>query len=277
MVGMDSVHEPHQVQTAEEARVLTTGESSEPRSERVLIVDRYLLFGDLLRFSLEAHGMSVLPIATTAEEALLSVARDAPVLVVLEMALPDESGLSLGRRILQRRPETTVVVLSDASDPRAVREAVAIGFRGYLTKGTPLRQVVSAIRAVLDGQVVIQHDLARAAATASSVEEREADRITEQLTLREREILALLVQGFSSREIAQRLYLSLHTVRSHAQSVLAKLQVHSRLEAVAFVVRHGILESLQNDIAREQEGNLIADNGPAAGRAGNSLPLTSSG
>ncbi|HKZ26069.1 MAG TPA: response regulator transcription factor [Acidimicrobiia bacterium] len=207
---------------------------------RILIVDYNLLFADLLRLSLDAHGMPVLPIATTGAEALEAARFDTPALVLLEIFLPDGSGLSVGSRILERCPDTKVLVLSDVRDHKLAGQALAIGFHGYLTKDMPFDRLVNALQAALDGQVVMSPALARA---APSVE----DLLVKRLTVREREVFGMLVEGLNNRDIALNLYVSLHTVRSHVQSVLAKLQVHSRLEAVAFAIRHGILRTLQND------------------------------
>ena len=216
-----------------------------PRSgERLLIVDCHVLFADLLRFSLETFGMTVLPVVTTGDDALDAVDHHLPSLVLLEIDLPTTSGLSVGKSILEHHPQAKVVALSDAGDPRTAREAIEMGFHGYLTKDMPVGQLMTALGAVLDGQVVIPRALAGPASGGKWPEDRHMHLIVDQLTAREREVLAMLVEGASSQEIARRLFVSLHTVRSHVQSVLTKLQVHSRLEAVAFAVQHEIIESL---------------------------------
>jgi len=243
-------------------------------NDTALIVDGHLLFADLLRFCLQGQAMGVLPVASTGAQALETVEHVAPRLVVLEMHLPDASGLAVGRRILERRPDAKVLALSEAGDPETVLEAIASGFHGYLVKAMLVPRLVSAIQAVLDGQVVMSQELAQAASGARSPEDLHIELLAGQLTVREREVLTMLGDGLSGREIARNLYVSHHTVRSHCQNILAKLQVHSRLEAVAFATRYGILRPPgRGDDDTDQNGHAPlgaakAGNGQGFSRAG---------
>lgn len=176
-------------------------------------------------------------IAGRAEEALELMPACRPDIVLLDLGLPDESGLVLGADILERWPEVRILVLSALDDRRSVDEAVHLGFHGYLTKDTPVSRFEAAIRAVMAGTVVVPRYGGGSSARGRS---DEVDLLAEQLTARELEVLGLLVEGRSGAEIAARLTISPNTVRTHVQSVLTKLQVHSRLEAVAFAVRHGL-------------------------------------
>ena len=147
----------------------------------------------------------------------------------------------MGQTIRERFPQVRVVALTALNDARAVQEALRAGFSGYLTKDTAVPQLVSAIQAARDGQIVMPPQLARRATGIVSNEDVEASLLAEQLTRREREILTLLVRGLSGDEIAARLHISPNTVRSHVQNILSKLGVHSRLEAAAFAVRHDLV------------------------------------
>ncbi len=207
----------------------------------VLIVDDHRLFSEVIRSTLERMGMEVLESATTGSEGLDVARRERPDLVLVDIGLPDESGLLVGQRILEEMPETKVVAVTSLVDPRAVAEAVRLGFRGYVTKNTPVNQFVSSIRAVLDGNVIMPKHLARQAAGEKSPEEQQAAMLIAQLTDRERQVLQLLAEGMSGVQIAAQLSISPNTVRTHVQSILTKLQVHSRLEAAAFSVRHGLV------------------------------------
>jgi two-component system nitrate/nitrite response regulator NarL len=122
-----------------------------------------------------------------------------------------------------------------------VNEAVRRGFHGYLTKDTPLAQLTEAIRAVMDGRLVVSKGPAKTRVAGSGNEDRLVALLIQQLTPRELEVLGQLAQGVSGSVIAERLHMSPNTVRTHVQSILAKLQVHSRLEAAAFAVRHQIV------------------------------------
>lgn len=209
---------------------------------KVLIVEDHTLFADAIRSSLEDLDMEVLDPCADGVAALETVRRERPDLVLLDIGLPGQSGLTVGRQILEAAPGTKVVALTAMEDVRTMREAMSSGFHGYLTKDVQLRQFVRSIRAVLDGQMVLPHRLARRATGIGSPEDEAATLLAQQLTSREREVLTLLASGANSGEIARRLTVSPHTVRTHVQGILTKLQVHSRLEAVAFALRHEIVE-----------------------------------
>jgi two-component system, NarL family, nitrate/nitrite response regulator NarL len=214
----------------------------EPVAEpTVLIVDDHRLFAEAITWALERLGMRVV-LASNAEEALDATRRHRPSLVLLDIGLPGASGLSVGKEILRLTPDAKVVAVTALHDPGAVKEAVRLGFHGYITKDTPMERFAASIDAAIGGQLVMPHHLARVMGESPSDEERHASVLAAQLTPRERDVLDMLVEGASSARIAKRLSISPNTVRSHVQSILPKLQVHSRLEAAAFAVRHGLAE-----------------------------------
>jgi DNA-binding NarL/FixJ family response regulator len=186
--------------------------------------------------------MDVTAVASTVEEGLAASRRDLPDVVLVDLGLPDGDGIALGRTIASELPDTKVIALTALNDPKAVGEALRAGFSGYLTKDTPLTQFVAMIEAAVAGQVVIPQRLAAVAVGARTSEERHASLLAEQLSPRERQVLSLLAEGASSEEIAGKLSVSPNTVRTHVQSILTKLQVHSRLEAATFAVRYGIVK-----------------------------------
>jgi DNA-binding NarL/FixJ family response regulator len=204
---------------------------------RVLIVDDHKLFAEAIRLTLERDGMEVI-IAFTGSDAREAARRELPDVVLLDIGLPHESGLSVGRDILAEHPEMKVLIVTSLEDERAVHEAVRSGFHGYLTKDTKLERFVGGIHAAVDGQLVLPQRLAQRR-RANGMDD-DASLLASQLTPKEREVLGLLAEGANSAEIARRLQISPNTVRTHVQSILAKLQVHSRLEAVAFAARHGM-------------------------------------
>jgi DNA-binding NarL/FixJ family response regulator len=213
---------------------------------RVLVVDDHKLFAEAVQLALEKHGMEVV-IATSPDEGLEAAAREAPDVVLLDIGLPGRSGLELGKEILDQRPDAKIVVVTSFEDQRALQEAVRLGFHGFLTKDTKLPQLVRAITDVVEGQLVVPH---RLAIRRRNGESEESDLLASQLTRREREVLGLLASGSNSSEIARALLVSPNTVRTHVQSILAKLQVHSRLEAVAFATRHHLLSTPSGAPAR---------------------------
>ena len=211
---------------------------------RIVIVDDHLLFAEAIRPTLESLGMSVVAVAATGAEGLEEVRRHQPDLVLVDIGLPDESGLVAGRRILEAFPNAKVVVLTALLSPATVREAVRIGFHGYLTKDAPVARFASSIRAVVEGQVVFPRRLASSSRPSG---EDGLELLSSHLTAREREVLGLMSEGLGGPDIARRLGITTNTVRTHIQGILTKLQVHSRLEAVAFAHRRGIVRLSQGE------------------------------
>jgi DNA-binding NarL/FixJ family response regulator len=191
-----------------------------------------------VRSALVDRGMEVVGIATDADDATVMAADLQPEVVLLDLGLPDRGGLALGRELMDAHPQLIVIALTALESPQAVNEALRLGFRGYVTKSTPVDRFVRSVEAATQGQTVVPSHLVRAANRASEG----PDLLAEQLTPREREVLRLLVEGVTGADIARRLKISANTVRTHVQSILTKLQVHSRLEAATFAVRHRIVE-----------------------------------
>jgi two-component system, NarL family, nitrate/nitrite response regulator NarL len=149
--------------------------------------------------------------------------------------------LAIGQEILELGRGTKVVVLTAQDDQRTVEMALAAGFDGYLTKSISMARFASSIQAVLRGEAAFPHGSRQGRSREGG--ERDALLLAEQLTPRERDVLRLLVQGARGDSLAGNLGISPNTVRTHVQSILTKLQVHSRLEAATFAVRHGVVHA----------------------------------
>jgi two-component system nitrate/nitrite response regulator NarL len=207
---------------------------------RVLIVDDHLLFADAVRAALEDLGDSVVAVVPTATEAIAEAERSDPDVILMDLHLPDQSGLLAGRTILERDPSKVIIALTGLADRAVADEALAMGFRGYITKDTPVSEFVDAVRSAHDGHLVLPHRLARASRDRGA--RGGPSLLASTLTPREKQVLSLLVQGKSGRDVALELGVSLNTIRTHVQSILTKLQVHSRFEAATFAVRNGIVD-----------------------------------
>jgi DNA-binding NarL/FixJ family response regulator len=205
----------------------------------VLIVEDHQLFAEAISITLQAHGMRVIGVASSAGEALSLLTMERVDLVLLDVALPDSDGIVLGQDLIERFPTIKIVVVTALHDAKTLSRSVQAGFHGYMTKDTALPQFVNAIRAVLGGQIVVPYRLATTTVRRSP-EQQAADMRTKHLTDREKEVLELLRAGASGNQIAERLSVSPNTVRTHVQNILTKLQVHSRLEAAAFSSRYGV-------------------------------------
>jgi two-component system nitrate/nitrite response regulator NarL len=208
---------------------------------RVLIVEDQVLFAEAMQVALRNQGIDVVGIASSGEEGLELLPTTNPDVVLLDIGLPDRSGMTIGREMLERYPNVKVLALTALRDGRVAREALRAGFSGYLTKDTDVGRLLRAIESAFSGEVTISKSLARQAAGGRPGGDPVA-LLVSQLTERERDVLALLAEGADSPAIAERLHISKNTVRTHVQSILAKLNVHSRLEAAAFAVRHGVVK-----------------------------------
>lgn len=154
------------------------------------------------------------------------------------------NGLDATRRIKRVSPGTHVVIVSGMGQDRLLVEAVEAGASGFLDKTEAVESAISAVKAVAAGEALIDATTLSRLLRRSAEERaarRDTERLTEQLTAREREILQLVAQGLRNEEIARSLHLSVRTVQTHVQNVLGKLGVHSRLEAVAFAARAGVV------------------------------------
>lgn len=210
---------------------------------RALLVDDHELFVEAIRWSLEEGGVDVVGSAGTIEEGLDAFIRLDPDVTLVDLGLPDGDGIELGKRILEKDADSTVIAVTGSVEPARVREALRCGFSGYISKATTMARFIEAIGSVVNGQVVIPHRSAREVAGAMTPEAEQADLLARQLTVREVDVLRLLVRGASSIQISRELAVSPNTVRSHVQNVLTKLQVHSRLEAAAFAVQNGVIKT----------------------------------
>jgi DNA-binding NarL/FixJ family response regulator len=207
---------------------------SEPRV-RVMVVDDHPLVRSAVARAISGDGMVVVAEASTAEEALALAPQVAPDILLLDIAMPGMSGVELVRELAPRLPATRIVMLTMSSSDRDVAAAMRYGAAGYLTKDLSPEALARALRATQTGEMVIPRRLAarllarviRQGPAESTVEGATLDR----LTGRERDVLRLLADGLSDRDIATALTISIRTVESHVSSILRKLEVRNRTEA----------------------------------------------
>lgn len=206
-----------------------------------LIVDDHRLFAEAIRPTLQQLGMEVTIV--TSGSAAVEVAVRRPIDVALvDLGLPDMRGEEVGSRLLGIRPETVVIALTAMDDERKAKDLIAGGFRGYLTKDLRVAMLSRAIRSAMEGETVALARSPRRHDPSHASSDRHVELLVSTLTPRERQVLELLARGSAGKDIAREMAISVNTVRTHVQSILTKLQVHSRLEAAAFAVRHGLVE-----------------------------------
>lgn len=202
---------------------------------RVLIVDDHPLFRSGLKAALESTGATdVVAEAATAAEALEAVALQVPDVVVMDLALPDASGIDVTRRLGALHPGVPVLMLTMSDDDGSLLAALQAGARGYLVKGAGAGEVLHAVRTVAAGGAVFgPQTAARLTALLREGRRHDAEQLFPALTAREAEVLELIARGLDNRRIARHLVLSEKTVRNHVTHIFDKLQVTTRAEAVA--------------------------------------------
>jgi DNA-binding NarL/FixJ family response regulator len=214
----------------------------------VLIADEQSLFRQAVRSALETEeDLTVVAEAGDGLEAIESADRFSPHIALIDAELPKVNGISATRTLRERVPSCKVLVLSNHQDQAALFDAMQAGANGYLTKAIPLAKLIEATRAVLRGETIVPPAmLGDLLSQLVQSKERQNDvlRRLSRLTRREREVLALLVEGADNDLVAQHLVISPETARTHIQNILSKLDVHSRLEALALVLRNNIVKEM---------------------------------
>jgi DNA-binding NarL/FixJ family response regulator len=218
--------------------------SNGARPVRVLIADGHSLFREALATALSMHAdVEVVAEAGDGVEAVAAASRSQPDVAVLAADLSRYDGVRAAAMIRERLRACRIVVLAEENDHETLADAVHAGANGYLTKASPLTDLVDAIRAVHRGDTLVPAPMLGellARLIDRRREQDEAMRRIRRLTPREREVLGLLANGGDNDSIAAALVISPQTARTHIQNVLVKLGVHSRLEAAALAIQNGL-------------------------------------
>ena len=211
---------------------------------RVLLVDDHqLLTGSLSQLLQREPDIDVVGVAGTVNDAK-QLARDRLDVVLMDYRLPDGTGAEAARAIKARWPGARIVMLTGLNDDETILESIQAGADGYLTKDRAVDEVVSAVRQAHAGETLLPRAVIMGIAQrVAAARDRGGDRRQiEPLTPRELEVLRALVEGLSTPEICDRLFIAPNTLRTHVQNIMGKLRVHSKLEAVAFALRNRLVE-----------------------------------
>ncbi|MCA9101840.1 MAG: response regulator transcription factor [Planctomycetales bacterium] len=218
------------------------------KSTRILLADDHTLFRSGLRMLLkDVPGIDVVGEATTAAEAERLVVALKPDVLLLDISLPDASGIKLLGKLLQLVPETRTIVVTMHNDAAMVRAALASGAAGYVVKTAADTELITAIRSVADGRTVVHLDLGReelGALVESGVGRKvDAQGPLALLSKREREVFKQLASGYTNQQIADDLDLSVKTVETYRARIGDKLGLRSRADLIRFAIDAGILGS----------------------------------
>ena len=206
---------------------------------RVLIVDDHEVLASSLAKTLDTEpDLRSVGVAGSLKRAAELIRTSAPDVLLLDHRLPDGDGVAAIGRLRELRPSMAVIVLTASPSEHLMVAAVEAGVSGFLSKTRSLAEVTSAVRAAAVGEAVISPEmLARLLPRLGGTGRVGAATLTE----REREILGLIAQGLSNAAIAERLFVSVNTVRNHVANLLAKLGARSKLEALSIAIRDGLL------------------------------------
>ena len=212
---------------------------------RIVLADDHTVVRNGLRLILEQQpDFQVVGEASDGREVVDIVSSEKPDVVVMDIAMPNLNGIEAARRITGHQPRTAVAILSMHSDEGYVLRSLKAGVRGYLLKDSAQSDLIAAVRCISAGRSffspairkILQEDFIR------QLDDKEVEDTYDLLTAREREILQLVAEGKSNKEIANLLNLSLFTVETHRAHILQKLNLHSVPELILYAVRKGVIQ-----------------------------------
>ncbi len=214
------------------------------RTIRVFIIDDHRMFTQAVAAALtEEPDMEVVDTVenlASARERLEHLEVD---VILLDQRLPDGQGTHAAAELRALCPGAKVVLVTAAMEPSVLNEALAAGCAGFVTKGDSIDALAAAVRAADSGATPVSPAMLNRIMRGDS----NSANLTEPLTPRETAVLLFLADGMSNDEIAKRLFISIHTLRNHIQSIISKLGAHSKLEAVSIAIREGVITAPGND------------------------------
>jgi two-component system response regulator NreC len=215
---------------------------------RVLIVDDHAVVRAGLAMLVDAEeDLETVGEAGSAREAIFEARTSKPDIVLMDVMMPEQSGIEALPQLLHEHPETKVLILSMQDDPRYVREAFEAGASGYVLKEAADAELVAAIREVAGGGRYVHPELGARLVAAETEERKRAE--SDPLSEREREVLRLLALGHTNQEIAKQLYISVRTAETHRAHIMQKLRLSSRAELVRYALDQGLLAEGAEDEA----------------------------
>lgn len=216
---------------------------------RVLLIDDHALFRVGLQTLLEGRGITVVATAGSGQEGLRHAAEFEPDIILLDMRMPDMTGVEVLRELRKSGATMPIVMLTTSDDERDLVDALRNGAQGYLLKDIDPEELVEVLKDIVEGKTVVAPNLTGVLAKVVQEGDQEVevpDSPFSTLTPREMEILCHLAEGQSNKVIARNLGISDGTVKLHVKAILRKLDVHSRVEAAVIAVERGITRNVQS-------------------------------
>lgn len=210
---------------------------------RILLADDHAMLRDGVRMVLEAHpGFEVVGTVDNGQDAVRLAEELRPDVAVLDVAMPEINGLEATRAIRESCPDTAVVILSMHEGQEYLREALRAGASGYVLKRAAAKELVGAIQAVRRGESYLDPALTSTLISDYVRQVERSDETPDALTDRELEVLTLVAEGMTNRQIALKLNISIKTVQTHRANLMDKLNLHDRTELVRYAIRRGLIQ-----------------------------------
>jgi DNA-binding NarL/FixJ family response regulator len=214
------------------------------RTIRVFIIDDHRMFTQAVAAALtEEPDMEVVGTVDNLADARRDLAQVEADVILLDQRLPDGQGTHAAAELRALRPGAKVILVTAAMDPSVLNEALAAGCAGFVTKGDSIDALSAAVRAAAEGATPVSPAMLNRLTRGNP----NGANLTDPLTPRETSVLLFLADGMSNEEISKRLFISIHTLRNHIQSIISKLGAHSKLEAVSIAIREGLITAPGND------------------------------
>jgi two-component system response regulator NreC len=206
---------------------------------RIVLADDHVLVRQGLKSLLEREGFQVVAEAANGQEAVSHVQSLQPDLVVMDISMPTLNGLDAARQMTRSSPKTKTILLTQHDEPQYVSEALEAGVKGYVLKNQVASDLLLAIRQVSRGQVYLSPGVSSAVMEAYQSKSKKS---ANPLTPRERQVLQLIAEGKSTKDVASLLGISVKTAESHRTRLMQKLDIHETASLVLYAVRHGIVQ-----------------------------------
>lgn len=206
---------------------------------RIVLADDHVLVRQSLKSLLEREGFQVVAEASDGQQALRDVASLQPDVAIMDIGMPTINGLNAAREMSRSSPKTKTILLTQHDESQYIREALEVGVKGYVLKNQVANDLLVAIQQVTRGQVYLSPGVSSAVIEAY---QSKSEKSKNPLTLRERQVLQLIAEGKSTKDVASLLGVSVKTAESHRTRLMQKLDIHETASLVLYAVRHGIVQ-----------------------------------